>query len=305
MTVNPSIESAVRLACLAEVHAEKPGNVSPTRTFDDIAIADFVKSAKAVAPILGTASTRTVGESILQAIRATRNAVDSNTNLGIVLLLGPLVMAAEQLPEQAEHIAVDTERLAVDTNWANRDFNGLPDRTAMRHAAERVIDAIDPAQSEQIYDAIRLAKPGGMGQVESMDVNSPPPEPPSIHAAMESAKSRDRIALQYATGFADLFDNVVPVLKTAITEAEDMLDGICVAQIRLLAAAPDSLIARKCGTATAAEVQTWAKQTDPTSKRQRDELDRRLRSDGHRLNPGTTADLIAAGLFVLLSSECR
>ena len=28
-----------------------------------------------------------------------------------------------------------------------------------------------------------------------------------------------------------------------------------------------------------------------------------LRADGHRRNPGTTADLIAAGLFVLLREE--
>jgi triphosphoribosyl-dephospho-CoA synthase len=33
------------------------------------------------------------------------------------------------------------------------------------------------------------------------------------------------------------------------------------------------------------------------------EFDFWLRSDGHRRNPGTTADLIAAGLFVVLRDE--
>jgi triphosphoribosyl-dephospho-CoA synthase len=33
------------------------------------------------------------------------------------------------------------------------------------------------------------------------------------------------------------------------------------------------------------------------------ELDFWLRSDGHRRNPGTTADLVATGLFVLLRDE--
>ena len=77
---------------------------------------------------------------------------------------------------------------------------------------------------------------------------------------------------------------------------------------------PDSLIARKCGNDTAAHAQMLAaKAVELLTVENATEvgpesiesfwtcvadLDFWLRSDGHRRNPGTTADLIAASLFV-------
>ncbi len=73
---------------------------------------------------------------------------------------------------------------------------------------------------------------------------------------------------------------------------------------------PDSLIARKCGPDVAAEAAARAAKVlqagpPPAAAYQQAvaDLDFWLRSDGHRRNPGTTADLIAAGLFALLRDE--
>jgi triphosphoribosyl-dephospho-CoA synthase len=70
---------------------------------------------------------------------------------------------------------------------------------------------------------------------------------------------------------------------------------------------PDSLIARKCGqpaaVAAAARAGAVLASGPPESDEYQDalaDLDFWLRSDGHRRNPGTTADLIAAGLFAAL-----
>jgi triphosphoribosyl-dephospho-CoA synthase len=70
---------------------------------------------------------------------------------------------------------------------------------------------------------------------------------------------------------------------------------------------PDSLIARKCGSTVAKESASRAAQVldtgQPGDESYLDalsDLDFWLRSDHHRKNPGTTADLIAAGLFVAL-----
>jgi triphosphoribosyl-dephospho-CoA synthase len=67
---------------------------------------------------------------------------------------------------------------------------------------------------------------------------------------------------------------------------------------------PDSLIARKCGAEVARESAERAARSlaagPPGSEVYANELiqlDAWLRADGHRRNPGTTADLIAAGLF--------
>ena len=70
---------------------------------------------------------------------------------------------------------------------------------------------------------------------------------------------------------------------------------------------PDGLIARKCGIELARKSQTLAQKSIDSIEadhslnsywRHVGELDFWLRSDGHRRNPGTTADLIAAGIFV-------
>jgi triphosphoribosyl-dephospho-CoA synthase len=67
------------------------------------------------------------------------------------------------------------------------------------------------------------------------------------------------------------------------------------------------LIQRKCGPAVAKDASDRAAIVLATDEPGRaayqqalSELDDWLRADGHRRNPGTTADLIAAGLFVLL-----
>ena len=69
----------------------------------------------------------------------------------------------------------------------------------------------------------------------------------------------------------------------------------------------DSLVLRKCGPAIANQLAARAgailERAAPDSSayvQDLAELDFWMRSDGHRRNPGTTADLIATGLFVLI-----
>jgi triphosphoribosyl-dephospho-CoA synthase len=59
----------------------------------------------------------------------------------------------------------------------------------------------------------------------------------------------------------------------------------------------DTLIARKGGPAIADEAQARA-QAVLAGQQSMDELDTWLRTDGHRRNPGTTADLVCATLFL-------
>src|SRR5262249_54244075 len=75
----------------------------------------------------------------------------------------------------------------------------------------------------------------------------------------------------------------------------------------MLARLPDTLIARKCGAAEAAAASERAARVLatgwPEGGRGHDELrafDEWLRQPGHRRNPGATADLLTAGLFVLV-----
>jgi len=115
------------------------------------------------------------------------------------------------------------------------------------------------------------------------------------------------VARQYANGFADVFDFGVPPFLAAFERFGCVEAAVIDSQLRWLAEYPDSLIARKNGPGVAADVQQRAADVlkfdgiaSPEGRRAGVELDRFLRSDGNKLNPGTTADLITACLFVAL-----
>ena len=94
MTSPAEVAAAGQLACLLEVSAPKPGNVSPERHFHDTRYEDFLASAVAIGPALADAGESPLGISIRRAVSETLRWTRSNTNLGIVLLLMPLARAA-------------------------------------------------------------------------------------------------------------------------------------------------------------------------------------------------------------------
>src|SRR5215208_3741274 len=89
-----SIAGAAQLACVLEVSAEKPGNITQSHDFHDTSSEDMLRTAIAVGPELARAGERTVGETVLAVVQASRRAAPVNTNLGIALLLAPLAKTA-------------------------------------------------------------------------------------------------------------------------------------------------------------------------------------------------------------------
>jgi triphosphoribosyl-dephospho-CoA synthase len=220
-----------------------------------------------------TASRRRLGETVLDAVRATRDAVGTNANLGTILLLVPLATVPRERP-LAEGVA-------------------------------EVLGRLDAEDSQLVYEAIRLARAGGMGRVDEADIAGDAPA--DLLAAMRLAADRDLVARQYANGFHQLLHDVVPAIKSGLDKGWGTSGAIVHAQLTIMSRFPDSLIARKCGPQTAqraadhaAEVLRAGTPNDDTFWQAAADLDFWLRSDGHRRNPGTTADLLAAGLFALL-----
>lgn len=279
-----SAADRVRWACTLEAVAPKFGNVHPSAAFVDLQLCDFMIAGEQLAAVIEESAGWSVGRTILEAVRRCRERTGTNVNLGIALLIVPLV--------RAEHLAQQRS-------------------CGHREAMQEVLEGLDEQDGKDVYTAIRLAQPGGLGQASEMDVNelsAHGPSPVDLLAAMRSATDRDAIARQYATGFAEFYDSLVPLIDDAIGEAGDVLIGIREAQLRLLARAPDTLIARKCGLQTAAQAQTMAAEVlgmvgDAERADAETRFDAWLRGDGHRRNPGTTADFIAAGLYVLLSEH--
>jgi RimK family alpha-L-glutamate ligase len=263
----PSKESLLHLACVWEATARKAGNVHPGASFDDLTYADFLMSAAMASPILAKATSQSLGVTILEAIRSTKATVRTNTNLGIVLLLAPLAKAVGDL----------------------------------RSGVERVLANTTIADSVQIFEAIRVAVPGGLGQSREQDVRDVPTLP--FVEIMKLAADRDSIARQYVTGFRDVFEIGVPAIVEGVERFGRIEPAIQHAQLVLMSKIPDSLIARKLGNEVAKESARRAHDALLRGESAYVEFDGWLRADGHRRNPGTTADLIAASLYVALVEE--
>jgi triphosphoribosyl-dephospho-CoA synthase len=270
------LEHQVQLACLLEVSAGKPGNITPTRDFPDTTYADMVRSALALGPVFARRRVlrRTVGELIADGVAATARVAGANTNLGIVLLFAPLTRA--RVTRRADE--------------------------SLRSAVHRILARLDVDDATAAFAAIARADPGGLGEVPEHDVKAPARVP--LHEAMAAAADRDSIASEYATGYAIVFDTGLPLLEEALSEGLSTLDAIVSLHVGLLASHPDTLIARKAGAAAAQAVTAGAREVRDLSRSLAD-FDASLRSADNRLNPGTTADLVAGTLLAGLLSGMR
>jgi triphosphoribosyl-dephospho-CoA synthase len=125
---------------------------------------------------------------------------------------------------------------------------------------------------------------------------------------MRLAAGRDLVARQYANGYADVFDCALPALRAGIRAGRPLEAAIVGAHLALLASRPETLIARKRGPEMAEEARRRASDVlaggwpdAPGSAERFDRLDAWLRADGHARNPGATADLVTAALFVAVA----
>jgi len=126
----------------------------------------------------------------------------------------------------------------------------------------------------------------------------------ALREAMEAAAHRDSIAAEYATGFAIVFDTGLRLLADALLNGAPTLDAIVSLHVGLLASYPDTLIERKAGPEVARTVMRAAREVRDGTRSLAD-FDASLRRPDHRLNPGTSADLVAATLLAALLSGTR
>ena len=279
------VATAAQLACLLEASAPKPGNVSPGRHFGDTRYEDFLASAAAVGPALASAGTRPLGATIRRAAQSTARWTRTNTNLGILLLLAPLARAAAvaRAPGDVGPIAA----------------------TTLRAALTEVLAATTVDDARDVYAAIRRAGPGGLGRAESQDVADEPTV--TLLEAMRLAAARDGIASEYATSFAATFEIGVPALARARSDGLPWEDAVVETFLTLLAAAPDTHVARRAGRERAQRIARDAQTVVAAGGVRTDAgrvavatLDSGLRGADNAANPGTTADLTAAAILVVL-----
>ena len=273
------LSALYRQACEIELQAFKPGNVSIYADGHDMTVDDFRISAQVSAPAICNPQF-SLGEKIYYGVKATREAVGCNTNLGILLLCAPLIQAAHRIDEGS----------------------------TLRQQVQRVLKRTTIADADWVFKAIALAAPGGLGRSDAQDVADPATM--TLTDAMQLASSRDRVALQYCSGYKDIFDFGILRYNSRLKQwGFDKWAAVAV-YVGLLSRYPDSHIVRKYGnrySSLVAERMAFLneeleksenpEQLEPVFQR----IDHEFKSQG--INPGTTADLTVATVLAALLKD--
>ena len=266
------LANAFKAACMAELEALKPGNVHIFADGHGMTVQDFIDSADAVSKVIAQPDL-TLGERIFQSVQATQNAVHMNTNLGMILLCAPLIQAKLK-------------------------SNG----TGLQANIHAVLGGSTIDDAEACFATIRLANPAGLGNSDTHDVYLP--ADCTLQVAMQQAADVDSIARQYSNNFADVFDGVV-VYQKALKQWQKPAWAATALHLHFMRHFLDSHIARKHNETIAKLVQNQAAEHAVefsqafNPKNYQSELlsfDAALKKQG--LNPGTSADLTVASLFL-------
>jgi triphosphoribosyl-dephospho-CoA synthase len=301
------------LAGLLEVSAyPKPGNVHRTRDFGDTRFEHFLAGSVAIAPSIHTIAARgfdasaglidwggiELGGQILKAVRDSQQwQRGGNVNLGIILLLTPLAAAGGAALQ--DHESVEPEQL--------------------RGYLPKVIDSTSADDSIDLYRAIGMSMtPRTLGKSDELDVLDSSSleeiraEGLNLRDVFRKCSHRDSICREWVSNFEATFEIGFPSFKRRVDELEDVNSAVLDTFLEILSAQPDSLIIRKRGMGDAMNVSQRAKEvldsggaTSSQGIKELKLLDSELQRAGGDLNPGTTADLTASSIFVLLLEGWR
>ena len=278
MNLNQQLSFAFKAACMAELEALKPGNVHIFADGHGMTVQDFILSAEAASEVISKLGL-SLGERILASVEVTQKVVDCNTNLGMVLLCAPLIHAA---------------LLSSSDTFAEKLSSVLANTTI--HDAEHA------------FAAIRLANPAGLGESAQHDVQQP--VNCTLLQAMLEAAPRDMIAQQYSNGFAEVLDGLARYQQMLIQWQRPAWAATAL-HLHFMARFLDSHIARKYGETVARLVQEEAAAHEAELLKTYNpknyqapllRFDAELKKRG--LNPGTSADLTVATLFIHALDIC-
>ena len=287
------IAKLAQIASVLEVSGwPKPGNVHRTRNYDDMVFQDFVISGVVIgdtmeevanqAKEIDDLSNAELGKYILQAVNETNKWIETNTNLGIMMMCIPIAASA-----------------AIS--------NGFDE---IQENVGRLMDATTVEDAVNLYDAINVADAGGMGDQEEFDVMSEKAKDElrannqTMYDVLKISAGWDRLANELTSKMPVCFEIGYPTFSDFWKTCDDV-DVINKASVltfmTILSQVPDTLISRKYGNEIAEAVSRKAegilKFKDEDSF-----VEKLLEFDDYlyenKYNPGTTADLTAASIFL-------
>jgi triphosphoribosyl-dephospho-CoA synthase len=317
------IARCAQLAMLLEVSASpKPGNVDREHNYPDTCFEHFVASSVSVYPVIELAarSRHGIGALIRNAVcESSAWQKGGNTHFGAFLLLIPLSMAAGEL----------------FSSCGKAPYKLLPEKfetlAAHTHAFVRATDCEDAIEFYRAFEVagvrVNSVEEFSLGDPESTaDLRA---QKVTLYELMKIARGYDLIANEWTSGFGRCLEgakSIIDFMQAQSPEAEDSVlscsgtginEAIVYTFLKLLSRHRDTFIQTKFDKATADYVSSrageilsaWEKSSGHTT---RDfaallpavqEFDSELLAK--RINPGSTADIIIAGLFIALLGGLR
>ncbi len=255
----------------------KPGNIDRNHDYADTKYEDFLAAAISVFPVMEKAChSAGIGDLILEASEeSTAWQPGGNTHFGAYILLFPLIKAAckDAADLQNEAIQIVRETTVDDAV----DFYKAFGKVQVKMKGSEDLDVSDAASLSDI-------RKRGL----------------TLFGIMEISSKNDLVAREWTNGFARCFN-----AAELISERRDtgtLNDAIVLTYLDLLADEPDTFVAKKYDMNKALYVQGLA--IDTIERRMTlNELSNRLYRE--KINPGSTADIIIAGIFIALLRGMR
>ncbi len=285
--------SAAIIASLLEVSATpKPGNVHRLRDFENTKYEHFLCANTVIAkPLKQIALGKPIGENLLEAVKITNKwQKGGNINFGILLLFAPIIAAA------GEMLMNDQDVSKIDELMKN-----------IRHKIENST----PEDSINLYEAIEIVQPGGLGTVSKLDVNNKESinkikqENLNLKAIFHTCASWDNIASEWITNYKISREIGLSYYVKLVQASQDLNYSIILTFLRILSEYPDTLIIRKTNLKTAKMISERAR-IILSIKDKMNQINEIKKFDDYlyeykgKYNPGTTADLVATTLFLAM-----
>ena len=267
------LKNSYLFACQKDVEIIKPGNVNINSPHKDTSAKDYMLSSVNSSHQLFVKDI-SLGDRVLNSIIETKKETKVNTNLGIVLLCAPIIHAL------------------INYN-----------QTGLKEAIILTIDESSKDDTVKICEAINITNPGGLGKSGKFDTKSLPRM--KLRDIMNYSSSYDRISYQYSHNFVDILDFIVPRISFHIGNKQSLDISLSLTYMEILSRIPDSHISRKFGDKIAKKTSNNASDLLKILDRESSpdyianeliNLDYEYKKKG--INPGTTADLLVAGLMI-------
>ena len=268
------------LAMLYELSSSpKPGNVDRCHDFSDIGFHHFLTSAVSAYPVFRKAANGngSSGSLIREGVLAWQTwNLCSNTHFGSLVLMIPLAIAAGRPGELHFELRAVLEKTTVT--------DAIDFYSAFERAKARVVEVDNFSLNDKNWQKAVV----GSGK--------------TLLELMRLSSKHDIVAREWSTNYERSFQLADRMVEQI--EIWGQNDGVVRTFLEALAEVPDSLICAKFGLETANQVSGLAGEAllDDTLGKAH-ELDRDLLAQD--INPGATADLIAASLFISLLRGLR